>query len=379
MNKEGLRVERDFSNVRRVVIKVGTNLLSAEHGINLRFLKKIAEEISNLVKEGYQPLLVSSGAIGMGAKELGYITRVQSIAKRQAFASIGQPLLMYNYRTEFSKFNLIVSQILLTRSILNNRQSFLNLRNSVEALLEIGVIPIFNENDSVSTDEIGTAFGDNDTLSALIASKVDADLLIILTDIDGLYDGNPRKESSASLVHTVKKIDKTVKSWASGAGSTFSTGGMQTKLRAAEIAAKAGCGSIIAKGTEPQILQRILSGELVGTFIHPSARLSQRNRWIMQSTPNGRIVIDDGAVAALRLHKSLLPSGIIRVEGVFEKGTVVMINDVAKAVPSFNSREIEDLIGLHSSNIRDMIGQHRRDVIARPEDIVFLDDHEVTD
>ncbi len=366
-------MNRDFSNVKRIVIKIGTNLLSTDNGVNVAFMEKIVQEIHMLTKQGYQPLIVSSGAIGMGAKELGYTRRVQTIVKRQAFASIGQPLLMHNYRLLFSAYGHVVSQILLTRSILDNRKSFLNLKNSVEALLDMGVIPIFNENDSISTDEIGTAFGDNDTLSALIASKVDADLLIILSDVDGLYNGDPQHDPEAELIHYIEEIDDRVLSWASGAGSTFSTGGMRTKLTAAKISSTAGCGSIIAKGTEPQVLHRILNGENIGTYFHPEKRMSQRGRWILQSSSTGKIVIDPGAIAALKRHKSLLPSGIIRVEGIFDRGTVVMINDIAKAVPSFNSREIEDLIGLHSSDIRERIGSNRRDVIARPEDIVFLE------
>jgi glutamate 5-kinase len=365
-------VSREFSHVRRVVIKVGTNLLSTDDGIDLAFMETIVQQMHALIENGYQPLLVSSGAIGMGAKELGYRKRVRTIVRRQAFASIGQPLLMHNYRQMFSTYGHVVAQLLLTRYILDNRKSFLNLKNSVEQLLDLGVIPIFNENDSVSTDEIGTAFGDNDTLSALIASKIDADLLIILTDIDGLYNGNPKTDPEAVLIHEVDQVDDTVRSWASGAGSLFSTGGMRTKLTAAQIASKAGCGSIIAKGTEPQVLERILRGEVMGTYIQPAERMAQRDRWILQSSAEGRIIIDQGAVSALRAHKSLLPSGIIRVEGVFERGTVVMINDVAKAVPSFNSSEIEALIGMHSSDIREKIGTHRRDVIARPEDIVFI-------
>lgn len=365
-------MHRTVTHVKRVVVKIGTNLLSDSTGINMRFLEKIAYEISGLKKRGYQPLIVSSGAIGLGAKEMGCTQSVKTVVKRQAYASIGMPILMHTYRLLFSSYGMTVAQILLTRSILTNRKSFLNLKNSVEDLLEMGVIPVINENDSVSTAEIGTAFGDNDSLSALVASKIDADLLIILSDIDGLYTADPRKDSSARFVDTVESIDSEVLSWAKGAGSTFSTGGMKTKLKAAQIAATAGCGSIIARGTEPNILQRIMDGEMVGTYFRPSHKRSQRERWILQAATAGRIEVDDGAIEALRNHKSLLPSGIVSVKGSFEKGEVVAINDVAKAVPSFSSQEIIGLIGEHSSRIRDKIGNDRRDVIARPEDIAFL-------
>ncbi len=367
-------VNRDFSGSKRIVIKVGTNLLSTSGGVDMQFMEKVVHEIQMLKTMGYKPLLVSSGAIGMGAKELGITKPSTNIIKRQAFASIGQPLLMHKYRLLFSSYDIIVSQILLTRSVLNNRRSFLNLKNSVEDLLDMGVIPIFNENDSISTDEIGTAFGDNDSLSALIASKIDADLLILLTDIDGLYTGNPKKDPEARMMYHIEKVDEAVISWASGAGSSFATGGMKTKLTAVQIASQAGCGCVIAKGTEPNILKRIMSGEEVGTYFQPAQRKSQRERWILQTTTTGKIIVDDGALDALKRHKSLLPSGIIGVEGVFDRGTVVMINESAKAVPSFTSSEIENLIGMHSSTIRDTIGNDRRDVIARPEDIVFLDD-----
>jgi glutamate 5-kinase len=363
---------RDFSSCRRVVVKIGTNLLTDENGSDLRFLGSVAGQIAQLRSLGLQVIIVTSGAIGLGSKELGYTQKSNSITKRQAFASIGQPLLMHTYREMFKPYDLVVAQILLTRTILNNRKSFLNLRNSVESLLSMGVIPVINENDAVSTDEIGTAFGDNDTLSALVASKIDADLLILLTDINGLYNGNPRKQPDAQLVSTVETINAEVYEWADGAGSAFATGGMKTKIKAAEIAARAGCYCVIASGLEDDILSQILRGDEVGTLFVPEAALSQRARWILQTSPSGVIRVDEGALQALRAHKSLLPSGVTGVEGIFEKGAVVMINDAAKAVPSFNSREIEQLIGVHSSSIRSQIGHDRRDVIARPEDIVFL-------
>lgn len=367
-------VVRDLVSCRRIVVKIGTNLLSDGPAIDRKFLDSIMIQMAKLKGAGYQPLIVSSGAIGLGAGELGLKERVTAIPMRQACASIGQPLLMHNYREIAAVHGLLVSQILLTREVLNNRLSYLNLQNAVETLLGLGVIPIFNENDSVSTAEIGSAFGDNDRLSAYVASKTDADLLIILTDIDGLYDKDPKSfPETARLVHSVPHIDESVLSWAGTPGSTFSTGGMLTKLYAAEIASHAGCGSVIAHGGTPDILLRILKGEEIGTYILPQTRLSQRTRWIMNSTPAGTIVVDEGALEALRNRSSLLPSGIIRVEGVFSRGSVVMINGVAKAVPSFDSHEIEDLIGCHSSSIRNRTDRSRRDVIARPEDIVFID------
>jgi glutamate 5-kinase len=366
-------VHRNTEYIKRITIKIGTNLLSKETGINIDFLKNITAQIYALQKMGFQVLLVSSGAIGLGAGELGITERVKAIPMRQACASIGQPILMQHYRELFQGMKIIISQILLTREVLNNRMSFINLKNAVETLLELGTVPIFNENDSVSTAEIGTAFGDNDTLSALIASKTDSDLLVILTDIDGLYDKDPVKEKGAVLIPYIEEINDEVKSWAGTvSGSTFSTGGMKTKLTAAEIAASAGCASIIADGREENILVRLLEGEQLGTYFAPKDKIPQRIRWIMHTQPSGTLIIDEGAVEALRNKKSLLPVGVKRVEGVFERGTVVMINSVAKAVTSCNSEEIRRIIGHHTSDVRDKIGSTRRALIARPEDIVFL-------
>jgi glutamate 5-kinase len=280
---------------------------------------------------------------------------------------------MYHYRAAFKRYGVVCSQVLITRSEMNDRKTFVNLKNSVMTLLELGVVPIFNENDAVSTAEIGTAFGDNDRMSALVASKIDADLLVILTDIDGLYTADPRKDEKATLVREIDKVDEEVLSYAGKAGSTFSTGGMKTKLIAADIAAKAGCATIIASGLKSGVLERISAGEEIGTYIHADKRLSQRLRWILNSTPKGTIRIDEGAVRALRAHKSLLPSGIVAVEGAFHAGDVVMINDIAKAVPYYNSTEIMEMEGRRSKDIHKDASSRQADVIFRPEDIVFLD------
>lgn len=364
---------RDFSHVRRMVVKVGTKLLSARDGIDTQRIEQVVSDIIDMRQRGVQVLLVSSGAIGLGARELGRSSAVKRVALRQACASIGQPILMYHYRAAFKRYGVVCSQVLITRSEMNDRKTFVNLKNSVMTLLELGVVPIFNENDAVSTAEIGTAFGDNDRMSALVASKIDADLLVILTDIDGLYTADPRKDGSAVLLKEVRRLDDTVLSYGGAAGSVFSTGGMKTKLLAAEIASRAGCATVIASGYEANVLCRIHAGEDIGTCIHPEKRLSQRARWILNSTPKGIIRIDEGALRALRAHKSLLPSGVVAVEGVFHAGDVVMINDIAKAVPYYNSTEITELEGCQSQEISERLGKGKADVIFRPEDIVFLD------
>ena len=297
---------------------------------------------------------------------------------RQACAAIGQPVLMNAYSEAFRNHNLLCAQVLITRTILNNRISYNNLRQSVSMLLAMGVIPIFNENDVVSASEVGSNFGDNDRLSAYIASKIDADLLVLLTDIDGIYTGNPKKDKDVRLLREIDEITPEVFSYAKGAGSTFSTGGMRTKLLAAQIAQKGGCATIIASGYEKNVLVRIAEGEEIGTFIHPEKRITQRERWILNTTCSGVIRVDDGAKKALYAHKSLLPSGVAEVKGVFLKGDVVAVMDsagsiFAKAVPYFDSTELEKLQGHKSSEIGNIIGEGRKDVIFRPEDLVFTE------
>ena len=364
---------RNFANVKRIVIKVGTNTLTKEGRIDTEYIKGLSGQIAELLKQNRQALLVTSGAIGMGAGQLALSGPVADTKMRQACAAIGQPLLMHEYHRAFSQQGLQTAQVLLTAEVLSKRKSYLNLRNAVETLLNLGVVPVLNENDSVSTDEIGTAFGDNDKLSALVASKIDADLLILLTDIDALYDKDPRKNPDAKPIRLVEEITEAISKAAGGRGSAHSTGGMKAKLAAAKIASTAGCQIVLAHGREPQVLQRILAGEEIGTLFVPKGRMSNRQRWILHSKPEGTIHIDDGAAAALRKHKSLLPSGVVKVEGTFAAGTVVMINDCAKAVASLNSAELREFAGKHSSQIRKALGDSRRDVAATPEDIVFLD------
>ncbi len=369
---------RDFTSVRRIVVKAGTNILSSESGVDMERIAAIVDQIASLKEMGYQVLLVSSGAVGLGAKALRHNSPVVYIAMKQACAAIGQPLLMSAYKAEFDRHNLLCAQVLITRSILNNRRSYNNLRASVSMLLAMGVVPIFNENDVVSTSEIGNVFGDNDRMSAMVASKIDADLLVLLTDIDGLYTSDPRKDGNARLITTIEEITPEIFSYAKGAGSRFSTGGMRTKLLAADIARKGGCGTVIASGYEKDALTRIIRGEELGSYIMPEERLHQRARWILNTPAEGRIRVDDGAKKALYGHKSLLPSGIIGIEGVFGKGEVVAIIDssgeeFAKAVPYFDSTEIEKLQGHRSSEIESILGKGRKDVIFRPEDLVFTE------
>lgn len=364
---------RDFSKIKRVVIKIGTNTLAKDKGVDAAYMRRIAAQVAALLETGKQVLIITSGAIGMGADRLDLAGKVKGTKQRQACAAIGQPLLMQEYRKAFLRHDVTIAQVLLTAEVLSNRKTYLNLRNAIEALLKLGVVPILNENDSVSTAEIGTAFGDNDKLSALVASKIDADLLIMLTDIDALYDKNPAKDASAQPIPTVFEITEKIVRNAGGSGSRHATGGMKTKLEAAKIAANAGCRLVLANGRARNVLGRIIAGEPIGTIFLPKRKLSNRARWILNSKPVGVIRIDEGAVRALRRHKSLLPSGVINVEGTFDAGDVVLLNDVAKAVASITSTQLEQLAGKHSTAVKKLLGPTHRDVVAIPEDIVFLE------
>lgn len=347
---------RNFGEDKRIVIKIGTSTLSKEGGINTEYISQTAKQVSGLLKEGRQVVIVTSGAIGMGAGQLNIKERITDMKMRQAYAAIGQPLVMAEYRKAFLRYDITTAQVLLTTDVFNNRKTYLNLRNSIETLLSLGIVPVLNENDSVSTDEIGSAFGDNDKLSALAASKIDADLLIILSDIDALYDKDPRKFSDARPIPVVYEITEEILRGAGQRGSEFSTGGMKSKIEAAKIAANAGCRIVLADGKVKNVITRILAGEQIGTVFMPKRKLSNRSRWILNSSPAGNIIIDEGALRAIRNHKSLLPSGIVSVKGSFDAGEVVLINNNAKAVTSLSSAEIKTIAGKHSSEIKKILG-----------------------
>ena len=365
---------RNFEKAKRIVIKIGTNTLAkADGGINSAYVSRIAKQVKQLLDQGRGVVIVSSGAIGMGAGQLKVAGSVKGVKMRQACAAIGQPLLMAQYRKSFAKYGVTVAQVLLTAEVLNHRKSYLNMRNSIDTLLALSVVPVLNENDSISTDEIGTAFGDNDKLSALVASKIDADLLVILSDIDALYDKDPRRNKGAKPIKAVFEITPEIVRNAGTTGSTHSTGGMKTKIEAAKIASSAGCRIVLANGKAKDVLRRIVSGEEIGTVFMPKRKLSNRARWILNSSPAGTIEIDAGAMRAVKDRKSLLPSGVTAVKGSFDTGEVVMLNDKAKAVTNLTSGDLKQLAGKHSSEIRKILGPNRRDVVAIPEDIVFID------
>ena len=371
-----------LSHANRIVIKIGTNTIMrregvasrSEGGIDVEYLHHVAAQVAELSRAGKQPLVVTSGAIGMGARELGLSRKVTELRMRQACAAIGQIALMDEYRRAFGVFGLIPAQLLVTRDSWDNRSAYLNLRASVEALLEQGAVPVFNENDVVSTAEIGNAFGDNDRLSAYIASKVDAEVLIILSDVAALYDADPRVKPDARPIPYVRELTPAILASAGGAGSEFSTGGMATKLAAVAIARDAGCKVVIADGREPRVVSRILAGEDIGTLFDAAHSLGNRQRWIKNSRPQGSIAVDDGALAAVRARKSLLPRGVTAVEGRFARGDVVLVGGAAKVVTSLSSDELERVIGRKSDEVEAILGQGAPKIVARPEETVFLED-----
>ena len=361
---------RDFSGIRRIVVKVGTNVLAPGGVPDDERITKLAEDMAALRDRGYSLIIVTSGAIGFGAGALGLERRPKKVEMRQACAAVGQPILMNRWQTALSAHNIIAAQILLSREIFDDRHGFLNLKNSVESLLSLGAVPVLNENDSVSTEEIGDVFGDNDSLSAHIASKLDAGLLVLLTDIDALYDKDPRTHEDAAPLHLVDKVTDKIRAAAGNAGSEHSTGGMITKLRAVEVASRAGCRTVLADGRRDGVLKSIIDGENVGTLFLAGKKMGARVRWILSVRPKGSILVDEGALAALKKRKSLLPKGVTGVEGAFNAGDVVCIGTEYQAVASMSSEEILRVMGRHSRDIKTLLGPGRKEEIARAEDIV---------
>ena len=359
----------------RVVVKVGTRLLAGPTGrLNRDYIESLVKQLTDLHRKGNEVILVSSGAIGAGMGRLGMERRPGSIPEKQAVAAVGQGLLVQTYEKLFSVHGLTVAQVLLTRMDLVNRRRYINARNTICCLLNWGVIPVINENDTVSVEEI--KFGDNDQLSALVAGLIDARLLVILTNIDGFYSSNPRKDPGARLIPVVDEITPQLKSYAGLSGDDLATGGMITKLLAAEIATNSGIGVYIADGTAPDILGRIISGEQVGTYFIPQKHyLSHRKRWIaFGQVVKGSVTIDKGAERALcREGKSLLPVGVIEVDGSFETGDLISMLDMegaelGRGLTNFSSSELTRIKKHSSSDISDILGEG-----DEPEEVIHRD------
>ncbi|MBI2576281.1 glutamate 5-kinase [Candidatus Woesearchaeota archaeon] len=338
-------MEQNKKKPQRIVIKIGTNLLTNNLiGLKGEFIQKIASEVAELRKGGHEVIIVTSGAIGAGSLELG-IKKNREVEVRQALAAVGQGSVMGAYHDAFSRHNIHVAQLLITYEDFSDRVRYLNLRNCLLKLLDWGVIPIINENDPVSTKEIGSSFGDNDRLSALVACKIDADILVILTDIDGLYDNNPKTHKDATLIRNVSVISKDIERAAGKSGSELAIGGMSAKVQAAKIVMEAGILMVIANGMKKEIIRNVLSGQ-EGTSFSPEKKISNKDRWIRFAAPKGRIAINRCAEDVLKQGKSsLLAVGIDRIEGKFEKNDVVEIDDIAKGIVDYSSEDLEKLKG----------------------------------
>lgn len=332
-------------DAKRVVVKIGTNTICRGDGtVDQAYLEDVARQVKELQLRGVQSIVVTSGAIGSGSSELGLDGKNKDVAMKQACAAVGQAILMMAWRDAFRRYGLKVGQVLLTYGAFSDRARYLDLRKAIDEMFRLGVVPVVNENDVIATDEIEEIFGDNDKLSALVASKMDADLLILLTDVDGLYDRNPEADRDAKLIPVVDEITKDIERIAGARKNERSTGGMRTKISAAKVAMDSGCGMVIANGHLPDAIVRVATGEELGTLFSPHARYTNRERWIIFACPRGKLVIDEGAERAVREGNSLLPCGIMAVEGRFKKGDVVRINAFAKGVVNLSSTEIAGLV-----------------------------------
>jgi glutamate 5-kinase len=365
-------------NVRRLVIKLGTNVLTAgtDHLHRPRMVE-LVRQISEARARGAEVVLVSSGAVAAGRERLQFPPRRRDMPFKQLMAAVGQSRLMHLYEQIFDLYSIPVAQTLLTREDLRDRHRYLNARNTLLACLLHGVLPIINENDVVAVDEI--RLGDNDTLSALAANLVDADLLLILSDIDGLYSADPRRDPAAQLIPEVRAIDDSIYALAGGS-NTRGTGGMVTKIHAADLATHGGTAVVIASGSTPEVIGRVLAGERIGTRFPPLAsRLESRKRWVLaEMVRHSRVLADDGAARALTEGgKSLLPAGVFGVEGDFERGQTVRIfartgQEIARGLAQYSARDLRLIKGLRSSQIAETLGYDYGPEVVHRDDMVLL-------
>jgi glutamate 5-kinase len=369
-----------LKGVRRVVVKIGSGILTSSDagGLDQAHIQCLADNLSAVVREGYELIMVSSGAIAAGRKKLGFKNGLRSIPEKQAAAAVGQAGLMWVYEKSFGNNRLKVAQILLTRDDLSDRRRFLNARNTLFTLLKMGVIPIINENDTVITDEI--KFGDNDNLSALVTNLVQADILINLSDIDGLFNADPKMDSRAELVDLVAKIDAEIEGFVSHHISDTGTGGMASKLQAAKMASAFGVPMVIANGTTATIVQEILEGRHRGTLFLPRKnKVNSWKHWIAYTLrPSGWIIVDTGArKVIIEGGKSLLPSGIIEVEGKFERGEAIRCSgtdrvEFARGLVNYSASEILKIKGLKTTQIESKLGYKYYDEIIHRDDLVLI-------
>ncbi|MBI4965220.1 MAG: glutamate 5-kinase [Desulfomonile tiedjei] len=365
--------------VRRVVLKLGSSVVTTPDGLDGETIGRIVDEVCNYKKLGKEFIIVSSGAVAAGVRHMELRAGARTIPQKQAAASIGQSRLMAEYEHAFGRYGIRVGQMLLTKDDLTDRRRYLNAANTLTTLLGWGVVPIINENDTVMVEEI--KFGDNDNLSALVATLADADLLLTLSDIEGFMDCDPRKDPNACIISLIEEITDEIKGMASDASSGPGRGGMASKLEAAAKVRISGIPMIIAGGKIPGIIARTMSAELCGTLIMPAKeRISARKHWIRYNlNPEGEIVVDAGAARVIRSHgKSLLPIGVILVRGNFDDGAAVTVEDdqgnkIAVGLMNYSSDEMRKIMGHQTSEIDWILGYRRNDEAIHADNLVVLD------
>jgi len=365
--------------VKRLVVKAGSGVLTGKNGLNMRVINDLTNDICGLRRKGIEVILVSSGAVASGLKKIGLARRPESMSKLQAIAAVGQSSLMMAYEKAFGRHRQKVAQILITRDDLNNRRRYLNARNTILTLLSWNIVPIINENDTVVVDEL--KFGDNDNLSAMVINLTESHLLINLTDIDGLFDMDPRTNKDARLIPRIEKVNRGVMRYASSIPGFLGTGGMASKIKAARKASLGGVPTIIANGFKQGVLKEIFSGKEIGTLFMPQeTALCGRKHWIaFTRSTKGTLIIDKGAGDAIREKgKSLLPSGIKEVRGGFSQGDSVVLRDednreLAVGMVNYQSGDIKKIMGLKSTEIESMLGYKHDDEVIHRDNLVLTD------
>lgn len=374
-----LQRRRCLDRAKRVVVKVGSAVLTMETGLNRQVMENLVQGISFLRSRGLEVILVSSGAVAAGRRKLGLTNPVLSLREKQAVAALGQTSLIRFYEKLFEEHGIKVAQVLLTHDDLSHRDRYLNVRNTMSTLFDWEVLPILNENDTVSVKEL--RFGDNDTLGAIMTKLSDADGFFCLTDVDGLYTGNPCTNPEARPVHTVDEVDREVEDMAGNiCNSNLGTGGMRSKIMAARMVAAGGGFSFIGSGREQGILQKLFNGELVGTFFLPrQEKMASRKHWIAYTLrPKGCLVLDSGACRALLNNgTSLLPAGILEVSGQFGVGDPIQCLDeerssIATGLVNYSSDEIRKIQGAHTSEIERLIGYKDSDEVIHRNNLVLI-------
>lgn len=373
---------RKIPNIKTLVIKIGSSIISGDDmGINAARIHEIVSQVAELKKNIPNVLIVSSGAIAAGFKLLGFKNRPKDIVDKQASAAVGQARLVWMYEQEFEKYDIRVAQVLLTKDDLSNRKRYFHAKSALDRLLQLGVVPIINENDTIIVDELKyvESFGDNDNLGALVAGMVDSDLLLIMSDVDGLFTCDPSKNKDAEIINHVPDIDDKIMALAGGSLSGVGTGGMGSKLSAAKKSLEAGCEVAIIKGMQPENISKFFNGENIGTFFSLSKDvLNRRKFWIgYAAIPRGRVTVDKGAENALYNSKSLLPKGICAIDGKFAAGDIVGIftengKEIARGKIRYSAVDMNKIKGLKSSEIENILGYKISDEVINADDLLVL-------